>query len=287
MTIPPSFSFAGSISQSSGVWYNWRERNPRWRFVLMNEKGLRSMSDEDIDDLLKEWEYEPHSLSVRVVKASSGRKVLQMRIDMGILQLERDGRPDGTRPEGYDSYYEYLQSELNRFGEEFVMNDEQCNEVDREFVQFYHRRICWLRLQEYRRAAADAEHTLGLMDFCKTYSSDEQWTMSHEQYRPFVMFHKTQAVALQRLEDDGAEAAIQSINFGLDELRGVFEEYEAEEHFEDDELVSRLLDLRETLRKEYEVGQTLQEQLADAVAAENYERAAQIRDELAKRRTSL
>lgn len=243
------------------------------------------MSDEHIDDILRDWEYEPYTLSVRVVTGDDGRELLQMRIDMGLLQLEMAGRPDGTRPQGCESYFDYLQAEALRFGEEFVMDDEQCNEVDREFVQFYHRRICWLRLQNYTRAAADAEHTLGLMDFCKQHSPDEQWTMSHEQYRPFVMFHRTQANALQQLEDDGPEAAIHSINGGLDELRDVFEEYEAEDHFEDDELVARLMDLRETLRKEYEVGQTLHEQLAEAVAAENYERAAQIRDELEKRRS--
>ena len=243
------------------------------------------MSDEHIDDILESWEYEPYTLSVRTATGADGREVLQMRIDMGILQLEMTGRPDGTKPHGSDTFFAHLQDEAARFGEDFVMDDDQCNEVDREFVQYYHRRICWLRLQDYPRAVADAEHTLGLMDFCKEHSPDEQWTMSHEQYRPFVMFHRVQATALGALEESGAEAAIHAINSGLEELRDIFEEYEAEEHFEDDELVARLLDLRETLRKEYEVGQTLHEQLADAVAAENYERAAQIRDELAKRRS--
>jgi hypothetical protein len=207
-----------------------------------------------------------------------------MRIDMGILQLELTGRPDGSRPKEFETYYDYLIAEATRFGDEFVMDDDQCNEVDREFVQFYHRRICWLRLQSYRRAVADADHTLALMDFCKKHSPDDQWTISHEQYRPFVMFHRTQALALAELEDKNAEAAVESINQGLDRMRDVFVEYEAEEQFDEDELVMRLKELRETLRKEYEVGRTLLEQLADAVASEQYELAAKIRDELARRR---
>ncbi len=121
------------------------------------------------------------------------------------------------------------------------------------------------------------------MDICKKYSDDDQWTLSHEQYRPFVLFHRTQAAALASLDQGGPEEAIQTINRGLGTLREVFEEYDAEEHFEDDELVARLLDLRETLRKEYEVGKTLHEQLAEAVATEQYELAARLRDELAKR----
>jgi protein-arginine kinase activator protein McsA len=41
--------------------------------------------------------------------------------------------------------------------------------------------------------------------------------------------------------------------------------------------------LKEWLREEYHVGQTLEEQLAEAVAAEQYERAAQLRDQIARR----
>lgn len=238
---------------------------------------------EHLDELLRDWVYEPQTLGVRIITASDGRDVLQMRIDMGVLQLEMEGRPDGSRPEGFESYYDYLASEAIRFGDEFVIDDDQANEVDREFVQYYHRRICWLRLQDYERAVRDADHTLGLMDFCKDYSDDEQWTLSHEQYRPFVLFHRTQAAALASLDEGGPEESIQAINNGLDCLREVFEEYEAEDHFDDDELVARLLDLRETLRKEYEVGKTLSEQLAEAVAQEQYELAARLRDELANR----
>jgi hypothetical protein len=206
-----------------------------------------------------------------------------MRIDMGLMQLEVEGRPDGTRPQGEESFYDYLVSQCLLEGDDLVLTDEQCTEVDREFVQFYHRRICWLKLQEYRQAVADADHTLGLMDFCVKHSPDENWTVSHEQYRPFVMFHRIQAAALAELEDSGPEAAVHQLNLGLTRLQQLFCDHDAEEQFEEDELVKRLTELRESLRREYSVGRTLHEQLADAVASEQYELAAQLRDELAKR----
>jgi hypothetical protein len=244
-----------------------------------------SMSDsEHIDDVLKSWAYEPDTLSVRIVHGSDGRDVLQMRIDMGVLQLEMEGRPDGTRPGGCDTYYDHLVQVALPAGSEFIMTESQCDEVDREFVQFYHRRICWLRLQNYGRAVQDADHTLAMMDFCKAHASDEQWTLSHEQYRPFVLFHRTQASALALLESDGAEAAVQEINRGLGVLKEVFDQYDAGDQYHDDELVSRLTELRETLRQEYSVGKTLHEQLAEAVATEQYELAARLRDELARRK---
>jgi hypothetical protein len=124
------------------------------------------------------------------------------------------------------------------------------------------------------------------MDFCKDHSPDEQWTLSHEQYRPFVLFHRTQAAALASLGDRGAEAAVEEINKGLDRMKEVFVAYEAEEEFDEDELVQRLTELRESLRQHFRVGRTLQEQLEEAIANEKYEQAAEIRDELNRRNSN-
>ena len=76
---------------------------------------------------------------------------------------------------------------------------------------------------------------------------------------------------------------VQAINSGLQTIRDFFVKHEAEDHFEEDELVVRLVELRETLRSEYEVGQTLREKLNAAVEQEQYELAARLRDELNQR----
>lgn len=244
---------------------------------------MSGVSDFNLDSLFRDWPFDPSMVSVRLGTGSDGREVILMRIEMGVLQLETTRRPDGTRPEGADTYLDYLsQLEVASDGE-FRLTEEQCFEVDREFVQYYHRRICWLALQQYRQAAQDAAHSLKLMDFCQRHSPDDQWTLTHEQYRPFVMYHRIQAEALAVLEAESAEEAVQTINNGLDQLKAVFVQNDVEEYYEDDELVSRLVELRENLRSQFEVGQTLQERLSDAVAKEQYELAARLRDELSNR----
>ena len=243
------------------------------------------MSKQDIDHILDRWPFDPLTVNVRLLELSQ-RQVLQMRVDMGVLQLEIEGRPDGGRPDGNTTYFEFLQKKAFGESEEFVLNEHECIEVDREFVQFYHRRVCWLQLKEFQRAVSDADHTLGLMDFCKEHSPDEQWTISHEQYRPFVLYHRTQAAALAKLEldvDDNAELAIEEVNIGLEKLRQLFEKYEAEEQFEEDELIQRLLEFKTSLKDKYEIDKTLKEKLSEAIANEDYERAAEFRDEIAKR----
>ncbi len=251
-------------------------RNKLRKVEMSSYKGL--------DAILQDWEFDPHALSVRLVKGDDGRDVIQMRVDLGVLQMETQGRPDGLTPDGFTTFLDQL-LDIEKSDQDFVMDEDQCFEADREFVQFYHRRISWLRLQHYHRAVDDADHTLSLMDVCRDHSPEEEWTMSHEQYRPFVLFHRTQASALAALEDSDASAAVSEIDLGLELMRTVFEEHEADEEFEQDEMVLQLRKLRDSLKEEY-LGPSLEERLEHAVKSEEYELAAKLRDELARKQAN-
>jgi UvrB/uvrC motif len=237
---------------------------------------------QDIDAALRGWEYKPGAVQARLVEAGAGREVLQMRVDLGLLQLETTGRPDGARPHGCATYLAYLRKRV-RNRDDFVLSEGQCAEADREFLQFYHRRLCWLALRCFDRAVADADHTLALMDFVRDHSPSEDYMRAHEQHRGFVLFHRTQAAAAQALEQHNPEAAVDAIRTGLDGIRAVFADFQAEERMEEDEMVRRLRELERLLREKHHIPATLREQLAEAIAREDYERAAQLRDALRKR----
>ena len=77
-------------------------------------------------------------VQARLVQAR-GRQVIQMRADLGVLQLETEGRPDGAQPHGHDTYFDYLQGQARMTAKGkrgFALGEEQCQEADREFVQF-------------------------------------------------------------------------------------------------------------------------------------------------------
>lgn len=241
-------------------------------------------SDKNLDRALADWPFEPGQPSVRRVEGVDGRPLLQMRVDLGLLQLETTGRPDGVRPEGFSTYYDFMMSLAFSEGPEFLLDEGRCREIDREFFQFYHRRICWMVLKQYDLAVRDAEHTLRLMDFSSANAPDPQWALMHEQYRPFVLFHRIQAAALAHLESSDPAAAVQAIDEGLQQLETVFAQHEAEDHFDDDVFVSKLREMRESVVEHFEVSPTLAEQLARAIAAEQYERAAELRDRMGRQR---
>lgn len=242
--------------------------------------------NQDIDFILESWQYQPGVAQARLVQARDGRELIQLRVDLGVLQLETAGRPDGARPHGHATYFDYLQeqSRLARKGDRtFTLSEEQCRESDREFLQFYHRRMCWLALRQYVRAIRDADHTLGFMDFVKRHAPNEEYLDAHEQYRGFVLFQRTQAAAALQVEKNAPEEAINEIHQGLERIRVFFAAYGREEEMEEDGMVRHLRHVEATLRQQYHIDATLAEQLQQAIAEEDYERAARLRDALKKR----
>ena len=242
-----------------------------------------SKQPHNLDKILSNWPFEPEQIQVRQIQGADGRELLQMRVDMGVLQMEVSGRPDGLLPEGFESYYDLLVALALEEGESFELDEERCTQIDREFYQFYHRRICWLTLKRYSEAISDANHTLALMDFSTAYAPEHEWALMHEQYRPFVMFHKIQASALVELESNDPEPAVKTIDKGLQDLKEVFEKHDASDYFDEDSFVVKLHEMRAAVIEHYELGPSLAEQLAEAIAAEQYELAAELRDRIAHR----
>ncbi len=238
---------------------------------------------QDLDAILKAWEFEPGNVQARLVRARDGRQVIQMRVDLGILQMDTTGRPDGTRPHGAATYFDYLRR-LARGAKDFELDDEQCQEADREFTQFYHRRVCWLALRNFDKALADADHTLAFMDFVRDHGPNEDYVQAHEQFRGFVVFHRTQAAAAQAIEGDDPEGALDAIHNGIDRLRDHFTAFGAEDQMDEDIMVRRLREMDQALRQAHNIKATLRERLADAVAREDYETAARLRDALKRRK---
>src|SRR5881227_3461818 len=102
----------------------------------------------DIDDALGGWPSEPGPGDVvaREVRARDGRTVVQVRVELGVLQMEVGGRPDGTRPHGFATYLDYLRyraagrSEVaGRTEPSWVMARDHCSAPVRDCVQFCRR----------------------------------------------------------------------------------------------------------------------------------------------------
>ena len=66
----------------------------------------------DISHILAKWPYgDDEGLQVRRIEGRDGRPKLQLRIDLGLMQMEVTGRPDGQHPHGYASLLDYHRSQ--------------------------------------------------------------------------------------------------------------------------------------------------------------------------------
>ena len=253
------------------------------------------MMRRDIDEALQGWPFEPESgePAARQVKARDGRQVLQIRVELGLLQMEVEGRPDGGRPHGFPSYLEYLRnraaaksSSSGSKGRVWSMSKDHRAESDREFAQFSHRRVAWLALKKYDKALEDAEHSLALMDFILQHGADADYIASHERIRGLVLFHRTQAAAALALERFKYDEAIDAVREGMSRLvehqRAWSVDNDADET-PNESLIEQLRSLEDDIRKNFGVEKTLREQLDEAVADEDYERAARLRDQIKAR----
>ena len=52
----------------------------------------------DISHLLESWDYQAGQVIVRKFTAKDGVEKIQLRVDLGLLQMNAEGRPDGKRP---------------------------------------------------------------------------------------------------------------------------------------------------------------------------------------------
>lgn len=254
----------------------------------------------DIDEALRSWPHDPRDGEVvaRVVRAKNGRSVLQIRLELGLMQMEVVGRPDGTRPLGFDTYLDFLRQRSMRDesnGGAWRLGPGHCEEIDRELVQYTHRRMAWLSLHEYRRALADADHTLAMLDFVGQHAPDAGYAARHERFRGMVIYHRTQAAVALALESREPEQAVQVVRDGIDRLEAHLEPKEDEEEAEESGsgeratlptdllLLEQLRELEAEIRRLHPIPKSLQQQLAEAVGREDYEAAAKLRDTIRRR----
>src|SRR3954451_6437109 len=100
----------------------------------------------DISHILDKWEYHPGQVVVRKFDGKDGQSKIQLRVSLGLLQMNADGRPDGQGKLGHGSVYDYCVSRLRQHASEhdgvealFFLTSEDCAELLEEFLQYHHR----------------------------------------------------------------------------------------------------------------------------------------------------
>jgi hypothetical protein len=243
----------------------------------------------DISQLLANWDYQPGQLSVRRFKGRDGLEKLQLRVDLGLLQMNAEGRPDGKRPMGHESLLEFHQVRLEKHlaahgGDTtgFTLSSEDCSKLQIEALQYHHRYICLLELEDHEAVLRDTRRNLAVFDFVAEHTDSEELSWALQQFRPQLLLIQIRARASAQLAKKNFKAGIAEIERGVVEIKRFFAEHGRSEFAENGAEITYLegwlndLNNRRPLTKR----EKLELALHEAVTREDYEKAAEVRDAL-------
>ncbi|HWE02966.1 MAG TPA: UvrB/UvrC motif-containing protein [Tepidisphaeraceae bacterium] len=242
----------------------------------------------DITPVLQGWDYEPGTINVRKVAGVDGQPKLQMRLDLGLLQMELNGRPDGLRPHGCESLLDYAEQLLSEHRKEhgtelgFHLSGAQCQLLREEAAMYYHRYLSLFVLEEFPGVVRDTARNLRVMDLCGQYAEDEEDRLILEQYRPYITMMHVRARASILFKDQEYADAMAAVEAGLKNIREFFISFGQEQAYARSNEVRVLKRFAREIRRKLPVNplDRLRRKLEKAIKAERYEQAAKLRDKI-------
>jgi tetratricopeptide (TPR) repeat protein len=254
------------------------------------EPGTREMAmpSKDLQPVIDDWPFESGQVKVRKIRGLDNRVKIQMRVDLGVLQMEMEGRPDGTRPFNHESLLEYhlgrLETHKRRNGTDlgFVLAPDESRMLRDESLQYYHRYLANFAMEEYEAVIRDTQRNLDVLDLCAQYADEEGDQLALEVHRPYIVMMNTRAKALYSMQNGQFLTALAHVERGLMTIREFFKKFADAKAFNHSAEAIILKALRREIRKQLPIDpiRKLKQDLADAVAEERFEDAAQIRDSL-------
>lgn len=246
----------------------------------------------DLVQLIEDWDCPNGDVSARLVAGRNAEELLQLRIELGLMQMVLNGRPDGERYHGMPSALAHIEHELRIAGEGVTPSDWQ--QLLRELNQFNYRRLAFASVAEQAcsaqntplaiRALTGAVRDIGtcvaIIQLIAARKS-ESLPVDDVGLHPTLVFNRGRLLAQLRVVQGRFEEAVEAVERGADALRETllsvgFDDAGAER----DAGVEHLKDLSKRLRNDYDVTSTLRERLDLAIENENFDEAATLRDEL-------
>jgi len=237
----------------------------------------------DLNTLLKDWPHESGAIKVRKILGLDGRQKLQLRIDLGVLQMEVTGRPDGTRPHGCESLLSYHQqraAHAAQRGNDYELTPEQCTELQQEGIQYYHRYLSLFQINDFAGVVRDTQRNLDLFDFVIAHTTREELAWSLQQFRPYVLMMNTRAKASILLAAGKFIEAMREIERGRDAIMEFFQRSNFPELASKSSEIAFLEEWLQEVRAKRPLSklEIMQREMEKAIASELYERAAELRD---------
>ncbi len=240
----------------------------------------------DIREILNEWTFDSQN-NIRMVIGNDNRMVMQVRLPLGLEQYELDGRPDGLRPQGRETWLAYIEQQIADFADEggsqlpYQLSNDDFLHLQNEAILFYYRYMLLFQMNDFERVVRDTEHNLRVSDIIARFFADEENRASVLQFRPYVIRMNAMARSMLSLQQNNFSECVRILQGAMDSIEALESVPSPAFQFEKSRSLTYLRTAKEQLASQQDNPQAkLAEELEAAVQNEDYEHAAELRDEI-------
>ena len=195
---------------------------------------------------------------IKVLKLAEGKEVVVVQSNaFTISRIYTSGRPDGKRPHGRESYYEYFSEQLEDYKQQhgsdegFGLTPEDWRVLFRESYDRYTRYLLFAGIKRWVDVKRDTNTNLAVTNMAKQYAPSEVAWESY-QYKGYMLMMNSMANAELRLMEDDRPGALNQVNLGIQRI-GKFcgeclrENYGDAENVTRERYLSNLIEFRSDL----------------------------------------
>ena len=176
-----------------------------------------------LDDVFEELSFDA-AQQVRVLQTCDDREVIIIQPNaFTISRIYATGRPDGRKPQGFESYHSYLCKKLDEYerqhgsDEGFSMETEEWQMLFDECYDRYIRYLLFAGIKRWTEVKQDTDQNLGVADMAYKYASPEI-TWQIYQYKGYILMMNSIARAELALQINEHETAQQEIDKGIQKI---------------------------------------------------------------------
>jgi excinuclease UvrABC helicase subunit UvrB len=170
---------------------------------------------------------------------------------------------------------------MNGSEEGFALDHEDSLLLQNEGVFFYYRYLLLFQLNDFERVSRDTAHNLRICELNERFAEDEEDKTNILQYKPYILRMNAMARAMTSIQGQLKEAAQSILEKAIEEINSMQEVDSPAFQFEKIRSVNYLNKaLKQVQKQEPDPARKLEMELEEAIAEENYERAAELRDKL-------
>ena len=187
------------------------------------EEEIEPRIIETLDDALEELSFDTNQ-QVRVLRTHDDREVIIIQPNaFTISRIYATGRPDGRRPQGFESYHSHLYEKLDTYerlngsDEGFNMETEEWQTLFDECYDRYIRSLLFAGIKRWAEVKHDTDQNLGVADMAYKYASPEI-TWQIYQYKGYILMMNSIARAELALQINEHETARKEIDKGIQKI---------------------------------------------------------------------